>query len=188
MAAIISDKAALRRLARQRRDGLDPAARAAAADAAAARMDRLIEAAGAGVVAVYAAMGSELDTAPLVARLRRRAVAVALPEILGRGRPLGFRLWADGARLRAHGFGTVLPGPDAPPARPDWVVAPLLAFDRAGGRLGQGAGYYDRTLAGLGDAPAWGYAFAAQEVDSVPMAPYDRRLDGIVTEIEAIGR
>ena len=66
------------------------------------------------------------------------------------------------------------------------MLAPLLAFDRTGGRLGYGAGYYDRTLPNLAASFALGCAFAAQEVEAVPMGPFDRRLDAVATEQEVI--
>jgi 5-formyltetrahydrofolate cyclo-ligase len=63
---------------------------------------------------------------------------------------------------------------------------PLLAFDRSGGRLGYGKGYYDRTLAKLRSAPrppvAIGLAFAEQEVEEVPTGPDDVALDAVITE------
>ncbi|MES2713920.1 MAG: 5-formyltetrahydrofolate cyclo-ligase, partial [Pseudomonadota bacterium] len=65
---------------------------------------------------------------------------------------------------------------------PDAVLVPLLAFDRAGGRLGYGGGYYDRTLAGLPGAIAIGCAFASQEVPEVPTGPHDWRLPMVATE------
>jgi len=77
------------------------------------------------------------------------------------------------------------PPPSASPVHPDLVIAPVLAFDRRGGRLGQGGGHYDRTLARLRrQRPVFvlGVAFAGQEVDAVPMGPHDQRLDAIVTE------
>ena len=69
--------------------------------------------------------------------------------------------------------------------RPDLVIAPLLAFDRFGGRLGLGAGYYDRTLEALrahGPVFVVGLAFAGQEVARVPCDIHDQRLDAILTE------
>jgi 5-formyltetrahydrofolate cyclo-ligase len=78
------------------------------------------------------------------------------------------------------------PTPDAPPVKPRILLVPLLAFDRAGRRLGYGAGYYDlvlRDLRAQGPAPlAIGVAFAAQEVDEVPTGPRDQILDAVVTE------
>ena len=76
------------------------------------------------------------------------------------------------------------------PAKGDWIVpevliVPLLAFDRRGYRLGYGGGYYDRTLEVLrarGPVTAIGFAFAAQEVDEVPIEATDQPLDLIVTE------
>lgn len=68
---------------------------------------------------------------------------------------------------------------------PDVVIVPLVAFDRKGGRLGYGGGFYDRTLEGLrAQAPvvAIGYAFAAQEAEDLPLEPTDQPLDMIVTE------
>jgi 5-formyltetrahydrofolate cyclo-ligase len=72
---------------------------------------------------------------------------------------------------------------------PDLVIAPLLAFDRKGGRLGQGAGHYDRTLANLRALkPVFvlGLGYAGQEVAEIPLEAHDQRLDAILTETEYI--
>jgi len=69
------------------------------------------------------------------------------------------------------------------------VIVPLAAFDRAGYRLGYGAGYYDMTIArlrGMKPIVAMGIAFAAQEVPSMPYDNYDQKLDFILTEREVI--
>jgi len=71
-------------------------------------------------------------------------------------------------------------------ATPDLIIAPLLAFDRAGGRLGQGGGHYDRTIEALrarGPVFVIGLAYAGQEIEAVPCEPHDQRLDAILTEI-----
>ena len=65
---------------------------------------------------------------------------------------------------------------------PEVLIVPLLAFDARGFRLGYGGGFYDRTLAGLPGAVRVGFAFAAQQVDEVPIDPFDQRLDVVVTE------
>ncbi|MFZ3007447.1 MAG: 5-formyltetrahydrofolate cyclo-ligase, partial [Phenylobacterium sp.] len=65
------------------------------------------------------------------------------------------------------------------------VIAPLLAFDRKGGRLGQGGGHYDRTLESLRSSrPVFvlGLAYAGQEVEPMDLDPHDQRLDAILTE------
>ncbi len=63
------------------------------------------------------------------------------------------------------------------------VVVPGVAFDRHGGRMGYGGGFYDRFLAGLDRLPFLvGVGFSMQVVEHVPLEPHDIRLDGIVTE------
>ena len=82
--------------------------------------------------------------------------------------------------MRGERFGTM--APTGPIGVPDVVFVPLLAFDRAGWRLGYGGGYYDRTLAGLPAAIAIGCGFSAQEVDEVPAGNFDIRLHAVATE------
>ena len=84
----------------------------------------------------------------------------------------------------AERFGTRRPVGE--PAVPEYLLVPLLAFDRRGYRLGYGGGFYDRTLAALPGAVAVGCGFAAQELDEVPVGPYDIRLAAIATELGVI--
>ncbi len=132
------------------------------------------------IVAGFWPMGDEIDIRPLLEELHRRGHCVALPQTPPRGQPLLFRCWHPGMAMRAERFGTSCPTGEV--ARPDWLLVPLLAFDRAGRRLGYGGGYYDRTLAGLPGAVAVGCAYAAQEMDEVPAGPLDARLDALATE------
>ncbi len=143
------------------------------------------------VVAGYWPVGFELDGRPLLLGLSAAGWALALPVVTAPDAPLAFRSWRPDDLLVAGGYGIPEPAPSAPLVRPAVVLVPLLAFDRAGHRLGQGAGHYDRTLAALrmpGSAPvlAVGLAFAAQEVPAVPASVHDQRLDWIVTEQGAI--
>jgi 5-formyltetrahydrofolate cyclo-ligase len=141
-----------------------------------------------GPVAAYWPMRSEADPRPALAALHARGVPLALPVVAGRGMPLIFRAWAPGVALVPGGFGVLVPA-DGPPVVPRVLVVPLLAFDRAGFRLGYGGGFYDRTLAALraaGPVLAVGFAYAAQEVPHVPRTIDDQRLDRIVTETETI--
>ena len=146
------------------------------------------QAAGLGpfdVAAIYHPRGSELDPFPLAAVLARLGVRIALPVVEVRDAPLLFRLRSEDGSLPPDALGIPAPGPDAPTVRPDLVVTPLLGFDRRGGRIGQGGGYYDRTLAALraeGPVLAIGLAYAFQELDAAPAGPFDQRLDGVVTE------
>jgi 5-formyltetrahydrofolate cyclo-ligase len=87
------------------------------------------------------------------------------------------------------GFGTREPSTEADDVVPDLVLAPLLAFDDTGGRLGYGGGFYDRTLRELrsaGEVIAVGVGYQAQRVAEVPSGDDDETLDWIVTEERAI--
>lgn len=143
-----------------------------------------------GVVALYRASGSEIDTRPLAECLLKRDWRLALPACHALDAPVLFRGWKPGDRLVNDVCGIPAPLANVPEVQPDVIIAPLIAFDRAGGRLGQGAGYYDRTLAALrakAMPPAYvGLAFSIQEADHVPQEPHDQRLDGILTEKEYI--
>ena len=99
---------------------------------------------------------------------------------------LGFRAWRPSDPLVAGPFRVPEPAGGAP-VRPDVLLVPLLAFDAAGYRLGQGGGHYDRTLAELPHARTIGLAFAAQRVETIPRDRFDRRLDVVVTEAGAFG-
>ena len=71
------------------------------------------------------------------------------------------------------------------PDKLDLVITPILAYDRIGGRLGFGGGYYD-DLFNACTCPKVGIGYSFQEVDRVPMEPHDRKLDIIITENETI--
>lgn len=133
-------------------------------------------------VAGFWPMGTEIDIRPLLQALEARGHALALPVTPRRGLPLRFRAWRFGAPLAAGPIGTRQPPPEAPEVVPGLLLVPLLAFDRAGRRLGYGGGYYDRTLAALPGAARIGVAFAGQEVPEVPAGPEDVPLPVIATE------
>jgi 5-formyltetrahydrofolate cyclo-ligase len=132
------------------------------------------------VVSGYWPMGQEIDIRPLLHALHERGHPIVLPKTPKRGNPLIFRLWRPGAVMVAERFGTMRPSGDE--HAPDFLLVPLLAFDRRGNRLGYGGGYYDRTLAALPGRFRLGVAYAAQELDEVPAGPYDARLDAVATE------
>ena len=128
----------------------------------------------------------EIDTRPLMQALSAVGFSLALPCTPRVGKPLVFRTWRDGDKLKAGPYGTREPYSDVPFIAPDVVLVPLLAFTVSGARLGYGGGFYDRSLAELrAHNPAvfaCGVGFAAQEAASLPTGPYDVRLDGILTE------
>jgi 5-formyltetrahydrofolate cyclo-ligase len=181
-------KADLRREAAARRDALPAQVRQAAAETIAARRFPLPVAPGT-VVSGFMPFKSEINPLPLLQKLQGAGARLALPRIVGRGHPLSMRAWEFGAALERGQWGIREPRADAPEADPDILIVPLLAFDRAGYRIGFGAGYYDMTLTALRarkTITAVGIAFAAQEVSAVPRTERDARLDLVLTEREAI--
>ena len=132
------------------------------------------------IVSGFWPLGDEIDIRPLMYALHERGHRVALPVTPKRGEALTFRRWQPGDVLVPERFGTMRPIGD--PLMPDMLLMPLLAFDADGHRLGYGGGFYDRTLAGLPNRFRLGCAFAAQQVDAVPVGPYDMRLDAVATE------
>jgi 5-formyltetrahydrofolate cyclo-ligase len=181
-------KAQLRQLSLARRDALPPDVRAAAAEAIAARpFPYKIK--PNMVVSAYSPMRSELNPVPLMRKLEDAGAKLALPVVVGRGKPLIMREWAFGQSLASGTWGIREPLPSAPEAWPDILLVPLAAFDRKGNRIGYGAGYYDLTinrLRVLKPVVAIGLAYHAQHVAVVPHTPRDARLDMVLTERELI--
>jgi len=167
-------RAAMRAL-RKRLTEADPEA----AERAAGHADALPSGA---IVALYRAMGSELDTDVLANVLHQAGRRLCLPVVLERDAAMIFRAWAPGEPLELDAAGCSAPLPLGEVVRPDLILTPLLAFDAHGGRLGQGGGYYDRTFAALPDAHRVGFAYAGQAVDRLALEPHDIRLHGVLTE------
>jgi len=181
-------KAELRTTAQTRRDALPADARKAAAETIAVRKFPLAIAAGI-IISGFMPLKSEINPLPLLQKLAEAGARLVLPAIAGRGKPLIMRAWEFGAPLDRGQWGIREPKPDAPEIEPDILLVPLLAFDRAGYRLGYGAGYYDMTihrLRALKPVTAIGIAFAAQEVPKISTTPRDERLDLVLTEREVI--
>jgi 5-formyltetrahydrofolate cyclo-ligase len=186
--SIEAAKAELRVAAQMLRDALSAEERKAAAEAIAARKFPLAIAPGT-IVSGFMPLKSEINPLPLLQKLAEAGARLALPAIAGRGKPLIMRAWEFGAPLDRGQWGIREPKADAPEVDPDILLVPLLAFDRAGYRLGYGAGYYDMTihrLRALKPVIAIGIAFAAQEVPKIPTTRRDERLDLVLTEREVI--
>jgi len=183
------DKAVLRAQALSRRDALAPEERAAASAAIAGRTNLVLKPLLPACLALYWPIGSECDPRPLIAEAVAAGAELALPAIVDSA-TIYFRRYGPGDPLRRAGFGTSEPLSGAPLVDPEVIVLPLVAFDRAGTRLGYGRGYYDRAVAALrreGRQPRLiGVAFAAQEVDVIPGEPHDIRLGWLVTEKETL--
>ena len=183
-------KAEIRRRAIERRKAVGPSERAAWTEAITSRLESLPAWRDAAVVHTdVGALDGEVETREIVRRALAAGRIVACPRV--RWEPPRLESWAirslddlvEGSR------GLWEPDPDR--ARPiadptlDLVVVPGLAFDRHGGRIGFGAGLYDRFLTGL-DAATVGLAFSLQIVERLPVEPHDVPVDWVVTEGETI--
>ncbi|WP_374828093.1 5-formyltetrahydrofolate cyclo-ligase [Pseudochrobactrum saccharolyticum] len=128
---------------------------------------------------------SEIDPRPLMRVLEARGMTLCVPAILDK-QTIEFRTLSFGDTLVETGFGTMGPPADAPVVDPDIMLIPLAAFDRAGNRIGYGAGYYDRAIAALHHKNKHplliGVAFDAQRVDHIAHEPHDVALNYILTE------
>jgi 5-formyltetrahydrofolate cyclo-ligase len=181
-------KRALRRRVLERRDAMTDRDRARAGEEVVERFLALPELDSARTVMAFWSFGSEVDTRPLLERLAASGRTVVLPTI--RDRALEPRTWKPGEELEETWFGASEPvgGRSVDPAAIDVVAVPGVAFDRAGGRVGYGGGFYDRFLGRLrADALRVGIAFSCQLVDEpVPAASFDVPIDAVVTEREVL--
>ena len=138
------------------------------------------------IVALYAPIPGrgELDPAPLASALAAKGGILVYPRVRSRRDPLDFHR-ANPEELAPGTFGVPEPIPGAPLVPVDEIdafVIPLLAVDLRGGRIGWGAGHYDRTLPLAPRALRLGVAFACQRLPSVPIEATDAPLDVVVTE------
>jgi 5-formyltetrahydrofolate cyclo-ligase len=186
MLASTVSKAELRALGLARRAAMTEDERRAASKVAAARLKPLLR--PGETVSLFWPMRGEIDPRGLVNDILEIGGHVAMPVV--EKRQMHFRRFDGEACLEAGVFGTRHPNAAQPVVDPDFVVAPLAAFDRRGARIGYGAGYYDFALADLSERKpalrAAGIAFACQEVADIPVEPHDRLLSFIATERELI--
>lgn len=141
---------------------------------------------GAGTVAAYLAFDDEPDLRFALTQLCRRGVRVAVPLIPpDREEPLSFRVWTPATPLKAnrHGVSEPVGSELVPLPAIDVLLIPLVAWDRAGNRIGMGAGWYDRTLASADRRPTrFGVGWSLQEAETLPADPWDVPLHAVVTE------
>lgn len=144
----------------------------------------------AGVVLLYAADASEPDLDGLIAAGAAAGKTVCVPRIDWEAKTMAPAAVRGVEDLVDDRHGIRAPAASCPAVAPEsvgLVVVPGVGFDRAGGRVGRGGGFYDRFLAGLeAGGPigtvVLGACFAAQVVGRVPSGAHDRRVDGLVTE------
>ena len=191
-----ADTAARKAILRERqlaaRRGLDEASRAAAGRQLRDAVLAVPEAEMAGAVAAYMSVGTEPDTRGLVYALWKRGTYVLLPV----QRPDGDLDWAsyEGPDSLAAGPRR-LPEPTEPPrgvaaiTSADLVIAPALAVDRQGYRLGRGGGCYDRALARVGPAVLTiALLYDGELLEEIPVAPFDQPVRAVARPGEGIIR
>ena len=124
----------------------------------------------------------EFDCIPLMRQVIEAGGEVALPVVLQRGHPLEFRRWTPETRMEA-GVWNILHPAEGEPVFPGVLLIPVVGFDEAGFRLGYGAGFYDRTIAVMPEAPLTiGVGFELSRMDTIYPEPHDVPMDYIITE------
>lgn len=185
------DKASLRKTLRQRRASLPCSYRRGAEQRVASRLHRLGLFKRGRRLGIYLALGSELALGAVLIRARRFGARPYTPLIPRQGRKMRF---ADLAHPRGvwhrnrFGIAEYRTRPTLAPRALHAVLVPLLGFDAACQRMGQGGGYYDTTFAFRRKAAGWrkpqliGVAFDCQRVTTLPVEAHDVVLDMVVTE------
>ncbi|PAU71712.1 5-formyltetrahydrofolate cyclo-ligase [Vreelandella alkaliphila] len=194
------DKIALRRELRRRRRILSLDQQKQAAAALCQRLKGLPEIRRAKRISLYLPVNGEIDPTPLIPWLRQRKVSIYLPVL----RPLSTnRLWfvayRESTPMVKNRFGIAEPcsrfAADKRNRLPAWaldtLIVPLVGFDKQANRMGMGGGFYDRSLAFMrrrqGPVPTLiGVAHACQQVDALPIEPWDIPLDVIASDIRII--
>ncbi|NOR63784.1 MAG: 5-formyltetrahydrofolate cyclo-ligase [Rhodobacteraceae bacterium] len=129
----------------------------------------------------YMPIHTELDILPAMHALHAQGYTLSVPVIMGKAMPLKFSAWTPETKMVKGPFGAMVPEDDSW-QRPDLLLCPMLAFDGAFQRMGYGGGFYDRTIAKLAPVRAMGFAYAAQQVKTLPSEPTDMPLEGVITE------
>ncbi len=168
------------------------AKRRAAARAAARRVAGLAVFRRAKILGIFLSIPTEIETAPLIALARRANKTVAVP-VVGAGAFASVGTFASVGRMRFAVLPKGRPSMEKnvygilEPVQREWVdrldllIVPGAAFTPEGDRLGAGAGYYDRFLAGRPRPPSIGLCFDEQMAVRLPKATHDRRVDAVAT-------
>lgn len=169
---------------RERRTALSGDDQAAAAMAVMARLARLPLLREVSIISGYRAVRGEIDIDAALILLCESGRTITVPRVVGDH--LEFLRWDPDGEATTGSFGIQEPvaGDPVPLQSHDVVLAPLVAFDEQGNRLGQGGGFYDRALAATDSSRpiVIGVAHSLQRVDLVPAEPWDVPLDAVVTE------
>jgi 5-formyltetrahydrofolate cyclo-ligase len=135
------------------------------------------------IVASYLASANECDVMTSILAHVPVAQRLVLPCVDKKEATIVFRHWTPGDPLVRSALGFDQPTADAAARVPDVILVPLVGFDSALNRLGQGAGHYDRAFAAWPSAHRIGIAWSCQKIDAVPIDPWDMPLDAVLTEL-----
>lgn len=170
------------------RDGLSPQARHEKSEALASHLREVPLYEQAESILYFMSFRSEAATPTLIQQALTAGKIVGLPRtLLQPPGLLAYRVMSLTRDLQPGYCGIPEPDParcaELDPATLDVVIVPGSVFDKRGGRMGYGGGYYDRFLADRApQAIRIGLCFEVQLVDMVPLHPHDQLLDFIVTE------
>jgi len=133
-------------------------------------------------IAVYWPIRGEPDLRSVMSDLHRRGRKILLPVVVEKDAPLVFRIWRPGCRLSKGMWNIPVPQEDVRDI-PEVIISPVVGIDEAFYRLGNGGGYYDRTLAAMGLKPlVIGVGFSFSEIPTIFPMPWDIRMDLFVSE------
>jgi 5-formyltetrahydrofolate cyclo-ligase len=176
-------KSSIRQILRQRKDAMEPDDRMKKSKAICSHLMTLIR--DNETVMAYTSKEKEVNTVPIITSLLAHKNPVVVPIIVKEDVSLRLSYLRDFAALVPSTFGVPEPiGSEIPATGEDveTIVLPMLGYDRTGGRIGYGAGYYDRFLEKYPGLRKIGIAFACQEIDMLPLDDTDVRMDHIITE------
>jgi len=186
--ALFQQKATIRKEILEKRKSQDPKIRAAQSSSIERALLSCKEFQAADKILIYLSKDEEVSTDSLLGRAFELGKRVCVPVVDEKSKELRIsELPGPEASFRLGAFGVREPEEEdlnfVPPDEIDLVLVPCLAFDRCGGRIGYGKGYYDRLLNRLDShVPRIALAFDFQVLDSVPQDENDIRVNAIITE------
>ncbi|MDT8310275.1 MAG: 5-formyltetrahydrofolate cyclo-ligase [Methylophaga sp.] len=135
-----------------------------------------------GIISFYMPIRGELDCQPLIEKLLKNGWQAALPKIIAKDTALQFRQWTPETQMQPGIWQIPVPQ-NTPQLIPNVLLIPLVGFDRQLHRLGNGGGFYDRSLDGITPKPlAIGVGLASLQLDNIQPQPHDIAMDFVVTE------
>jgi len=182
----MEDVAAWRRATREellaRRVAIEPSQRQTWSAAISTSLRGVLESLPPGTLGFYWPFKGEFDPRPAVIDLLANGWRAALPVVIAKNHPLTYRAWTPDTRMERGVLGIMVPSYGAPVV-PTVVLAPLVGFDSARYRLGNGGGYFDQTLAAMEPKPvSVGIGYAFGRLATIFPQPHDLPMDVIVTE------